>query len=278
MLVFLILFLLSNSFQLDDVQTKQIPDILYDELNIKDKELLNKLKKYEIVHPEDTTPTANEFPDFYSQGETVERSISFLHNGKKLVLDLVPNRNLVSPRYKERYYLPDGNTALRERTHDCFFHGHVRSEEQSNLALTTCEGFHGYIRRHDETFFIQPLFDQDRKRVAHVVYSPSDITGEKFQCPHDGIQTNESGYDFLNRFPLDEHHRSRRDVLTEIKYVELILVNDNSQFQRYRGDIGQTKLRAISIANVVDSDHASATECPINHMAEAAYALAPPGP
>ena len=46
---------------------KQIPDILYDELNIKDKELLNKLKKYEIVHPEDVTPTANEFPDFYSQ-------------------------------------------------------------------------------------------------------------------------------------------------------------------------------------------------------------------
>jgi hypothetical protein len=128
----------------DDVRTKQIPDILYDELNIKDKELLNKLKKYEIVHPEDATPIANEFPDFYSQvnnfaaavefgfchqhflvflsylydcmailvadrcnkpkltsrknmflmlqGEAVERSISFLHNGKKLVLDLVPNR------------------------------------------------------------------------------------------------------------------------------------------------------------------------------------------
>jgi hypothetical protein len=46
---------------------KQIPDILYDELNIKDKELLNKLKKYEIVHPEDAAPIANEFPDFYSQ-------------------------------------------------------------------------------------------------------------------------------------------------------------------------------------------------------------------
>ena len=44
-----------------------MPDILYDELNIKDKELLNKLKKYEIIHPEDVTPTANEFPDFYSQ-------------------------------------------------------------------------------------------------------------------------------------------------------------------------------------------------------------------
>ncbi|CAB4021413.1 disintegrin and metallo ase domain-containing 12-like, partial [Paramuricea clavata] len=70
---------------------------------------------------------------------------------------------------------------------------------------------------------------------------------------HDGVQTKEHDYDFLNPFPLDEHHRSRRDVLTETKYVELILVNDDSQFQLYGGDIAQTKLRAISIANVVDS-------------------------
>ncbi|CAB3994598.1 disintegrin and metallo ase domain-containing 12-like, partial [Paramuricea clavata] len=185
--------------------------------------------------------------------ETVERSISFLLNGNGVVLDLVPNRNLVSPRYKERHYLSDGVTVLRKRTHDCFFHGHVRNEENSNLALTTCEGFHGYFRRNDETFFIQPLFDQSQKRVAHVVYSPNDITGEKFQCPHDGVQTHESDYDFLNPFPLHEHHRSRRDILTEKKYVELILVNDDSQLQIYGGDIPQTKLRAISIANVVDS-------------------------
>jgi hypothetical protein len=83
------------------------------------------------------------------QDENVERSISFLHNGKNVVLDLVPNRyalyilfifyilepiaghnrsrvctelkvflviyrNLISPRYKERYYLPDGETVLRK--------------------------------------------------------------------------------------------------------------------------------------------------------------------
>ncbi|CAB4012605.1 disintegrin and metallo ase domain-containing 12-like, partial [Paramuricea clavata] len=202
MLVILILFLVSTSLQQEDV--KQIPDIVYDELNIKDKELLNKLKKYEIVHPEDVTPTANEFPDFYSQDENVERSISFQHNGKNVVLDLVRNRNLISPRYKERYYLPDGETVLR-------------------------------------------------KRVAHIIYSPNDIMGKKFQCPHDGVQTNKSSNDFLNLFPLNKHHRSRRDVLTETKYVELILVNDNSQFRHYSSDIAQTKLRAISIANVVDS-------------------------
>ncbi|CAB3992859.1 Hypothetical predicted protein [Paramuricea clavata] len=27
-----------------------------------------------------------------------------------------------------------------------------------------------------------PLFDQDQKGVAHVIYSPNDIIGEKFQC------------------------------------------------------------------------------------------------
>ena len=136
---------------------------LYNQLNMKDKEFLDKLKEYEIVYPKDVTPITNEFPDFYSEDEAIERSISFLQNGQKIVLDLVPNRNLVSPGYKEKYYLPNGHTVFRKRTHDCFFHGHVRSEENSNLALSTCEGFHGYFRRNDETFFIQPVFDQQQK-------------------------------------------------------------------------------------------------------------------
>ena len=65
----------------DDFKTKQIPDILYDQLNIKDKELLNKLKKYEIVHPEDIAPIANEFPDFYSRVSifAVAECYSFFH-------------------------------------------------------------------------------------------------------------------------------------------------------------------------------------------------------
>jgi hypothetical protein len=46
-------------------------NILPDQLNIQDKELLDKLKKYEIVHPEDVTPIANEFPDYYSEVKNV---------------------------------------------------------------------------------------------------------------------------------------------------------------------------------------------------------------
>ena len=46
-------------------------NILPEQLNIEDKELLDKLKKYEIVHPENVTPIANEFPDYYSEVKTV---------------------------------------------------------------------------------------------------------------------------------------------------------------------------------------------------------------
>jgi hypothetical protein len=61
----------------DDVQTRQIPDIPYNQLNIKDKELLNKLKKHEIVHPEDITPIANEFPNFYRQVNNFAAAVIF---------------------------------------------------------------------------------------------------------------------------------------------------------------------------------------------------------
>jgi hypothetical protein len=47
------------------VELKQIPGTLYNDLNLKDKELLDQLKKYEIVYPQDVSPIANEYPDFY---------------------------------------------------------------------------------------------------------------------------------------------------------------------------------------------------------------------
>lgn len=46
---------------------KRIPNILYDEINMNDKYLLNKLKKYEVIYPDDVAPVANEFPDFYDE-------------------------------------------------------------------------------------------------------------------------------------------------------------------------------------------------------------------
>ena len=48
------------------MQKNQVSNLLYDELNIKDKELIDKLKKYEIVRPQDETSIGNEFPDFYN--------------------------------------------------------------------------------------------------------------------------------------------------------------------------------------------------------------------
>lgn len=52
---------------LDNLETKLAPNVLYDELNTKDKDLLNKLKRYEVIHPEDVAPIANEFPEFYEE-------------------------------------------------------------------------------------------------------------------------------------------------------------------------------------------------------------------
>ena len=34
-------------------------------LNARGKELLDKLKKYEVVYPQDVSPISNEFADFY---------------------------------------------------------------------------------------------------------------------------------------------------------------------------------------------------------------------
>jgi hypothetical protein len=50
-----------------NAQLKKNSNTMYDDLNQKDKEFLERIKNYEIVHPQDVLPITNKFPDFYGQ-------------------------------------------------------------------------------------------------------------------------------------------------------------------------------------------------------------------
>ena len=51
-------------------------------LNVRDKELLDKLKKYEVVYPQDVSPISNEFPDLYSSVSSLMLCYSFLRDNQ----------------------------------------------------------------------------------------------------------------------------------------------------------------------------------------------------
>lgn len=68
--------------------------------------------------------------------------------GSRFVLDLTLNNDLLSSDYVEIHY-EGGKPVLSKGGEHCYYHGQVRGEDDSNVALSTCNGLQ--IQLHDPT-------------------------------------------------------------------------------------------------------------------------------
>ena len=130
------------------------------------------------------------------------------------------------------------------------------------MSISTCDGIEGYINDGATSFYIKPTRDAFYGHQHHIVYRLKDLyhddlySGntkltplkfEKYLNLHFGNRTVTSG-DFVG-----SRKRRRRDVFTETKYVELLIINDNRQFEANGKNLSRTTLRAKQIANLVDA-------------------------
>ncbi|XP_062522623.1 zinc metalloproteinase-disintegrin-like batroxstatin-1 [Corticium candelabrum] len=183
--------------------------------------------------------------------------------GRNYTLDLDQNRRLVSSSFKEVYFSSTGDPIINKDFENCFYHGTIRGIANSQVVVSTCNGLSGlfYHGKDPETFyFIDPAKQSNEDQFSdghiHTVYRASDLEDESITfC--DGVHGNYTAKQtFLHPGDVVEDLRAgrvRRDVASEEKIVELVLVNDNKQFQARGSDITQVADRSISLANMVDS-------------------------
>ncbi|CAG5134825.1 unnamed protein product, partial [Candidula unifasciata] len=56
----------------------------------------------------------------------------------------------------------------------CYYHGSVRKDEWSSVAVSTCNGIRGVIQMHNETYIIHPLIKDDEDlEHPHVIFKAS---------------------------------------------------------------------------------------------------------
>ncbi|XP_053548942.1 disintegrin and metalloproteinase domain-containing protein 12 [Bombina bombina] len=130
----------------------------------------------------------------------------------------------------------------------CYYHGKVEGYPDSDVSLSCCFGLRGLITLQNRAYVVEP---QANSTTNHLFFRAEHLKLASGSCSQyfnlSGISLNDT-----LQFSQSYIRRPKRDTLKMTKYVELVIVADNREFQRQRKDVDVVKHRLIEIANYVD--------------------------
>ncbi|XP_034426097.1 disintegrin and metalloproteinase domain-containing protein 12-like [Hippoglossus hippoglossus] len=171
--------------------------------------------------------------------------------GVQLLLALEKNEGLFASDYTETHYLEDGSavTGAHNFTANCYYHGEVQGRVNSDVSLSTCAGIKGFISLEGKSYVLEP--SADHNDGTHWIYSAEHLSLAPGTCGHD-LNTSHPT-ELADSGPFRTFStRHKRHAQTTTKYVELIIVADNREFQKQGKDADRVKQRLAEIANYVD--------------------------
>ncbi|GCC30186.1 disintegrin and metalloproteinase domain-containing protein 12 isoform X1 [Chiloscyllium punctatum] len=176
--------------------------------------------------------------------------------GKQLVIELERNDVLFAENYTETHYLLDGSAVINTQNHTghCYYHGHVQGYSQSIVSLSTCSGLRGFVSFENKSYILEPI--EGVTDNTHLIYRAENLKGNVGTCGHN-FRTSATTVDTDTEFLQRSSTRHKRDISKTTKYVELVIVADNREFQKQGKDLEKTKQRLIEIGNFVDKFYRS---------------------
>ncbi|XP_052002073.1 disintegrin and metalloproteinase domain-containing protein 12-like isoform X2 [Xyrauchen texanus] len=213
---------------------------------------LTKLEHYQIIVP--LLLEGNEQrPISWLRSRTPPASLCILiqTEGKQLILSVEKNHGLFASHYTETHYREDGQTVscYHNSTMNCYYHGEVQGYAHSDVTLSTCSGIRGFILLENKTLMVEPAFEPAND--THVIYDGQHLHFLSGSCGH-GHNISTVNHANAGELPQLFSPRHKRDVQETTKYVELIIVADNREFQKQGKDVEKVKQRLAEIANYVD--------------------------
>ncbi|XP_043733353.1 disintegrin and metalloproteinase domain-containing protein 15 isoform X3 [Cervus elaphus] len=174
-------------------------------------------------------------------------------DGESHILELLQNRELVSGRPTLVWYQPDGTRVVSEghTLENCCYEGRVHGHAHSWVSLCTCSGLRGLVILSPERSYSVELGPGDLQG-SPVISRIQDLLLPRHTCALSwpaSVLTQA-----LPEHPLGQRHthRWRRDVVTETKIVELVIVADHSEVQRHR-DFQSLLNRTLEVALLLDT-------------------------
>ncbi|XP_060692694.1 disintegrin and metalloproteinase domain-containing protein 19 [Hemiscyllium ocellatum] len=216
----------------------------------------NHIIKYETIVPQWLTSGPLEHPPSQNQ-HPAWAEIQVTAEGRHYILEIQKNEQLMALGYAETHYSPTGEqrTSYPDHKSHCLYHGNVKGFKHSSVVLSTCRGLRGLIILNmNLSYMVQPLEDS---LDHHLIYRTEHLKLKGGTCGHQESKREENWVkDFTRQFH-PEHHRVKRDVVKDMKYVELYVVADYAEFQKHNWDLEKTKLKLKETVNYVDKYYRS---------------------
>ncbi|XP_037546888.1 zinc metalloproteinase-disintegrin-like BjussuMP-1 [Nematolebias whitei] len=223
--------------------------------------LLSHVQNYEVVRPQRRqdrrtrslrvnqvrTPYLNCFISLQIYPDRVQYDLTI--EGRNHTIHLEKNWNLLSENYTETFYSGDGERVTVSPTEEfCFYHGHVQNQADSSVSVGICSGISGFLRVGPQLYLIQPLGRTDREE--HAVYKQEQLKVGGYGSASSSATT-----------PCDQDRMPQPAALLKSRswnserlagpqrFVELFVVADNTEYQRYGKE---TSSRVLGAVNHVD--------------------------
>ncbi|XP_063814703.1 disintegrin and metalloproteinase domain-containing protein 8 [Pseudophryne corroboree] len=201
------------------------------------------IKLHHVFSKRDLHGTQDLYPDHAHYALTV--------GGNNLILKLIKNREFLGKSFTVTYYLEDETevTETQDGEDHCFYHGDVDGESDSSASISICNGINGFFQVDDQMYLIEPLSGVD-DQGEHAVYKHEHLRMKRGTCQDTNSNTV---YDYGPKVAAMLKPQSWRfaPLHTGIRYVELFLVVDNTEYLKYK-DIPTLQHRMKEIVNHVD--------------------------
>uniref|UniRef100_A0A8C7EUG6 ADAM metallopeptidase domain 15 n=1 Tax=Neovison vison TaxID=452646 RepID=A0A8C7EUG6_NEOVI len=157
-------------------------------------------------------------------------------DGEKHVLELLRDRELVPGRPSLTWYQPDGTrvVGVGHSLGNCCYQGAVRGHAGSWVSVCTCSGLRGLVILSPGRSYTLDLEPGDLRAPPSIsriqdLFLPGHTCAMSRRVPAPTQVPLERPWGQSH----SHTHRRRRDVLTETKTIELVIVADHSEVQRY---------------------------------------------
>ncbi|XP_058165774.1 disintegrin and metalloproteinase domain-containing protein 15 isoform X6 [Dasypus novemcinctus] len=174
-------------------------------------------------------------------------------DGESHILELLQNRELIPGRPTLVWYQPDGTRVVSEghTLENCCYQGRVQGHTDSWVSVCTCSGLRGLVVLSPERSYALELEPGDPQGPP-IISRIQDLLLPGYTCAlrrRASLPTRA-----LPEVPVGQRHirRRRRDVVTETKTVELVIVADHSEVQRYP-DSQRLLNRTLEVAVLLDT-------------------------
>ncbi|XP_077454466.1 disintegrin and metalloproteinase domain-containing protein 22 isoform X2 [Stigmatopora argus] len=219
--------------------------------------LLYSRDNYSMVDHHELSTQVLGRPESNQVNHVAQASFQVEAFGRTFTLDVELNHDLLSSEYVEKHLSEKGKTVVTAGGEHCYYQGKVRDIPHSFAALSTCHGLHGMFFDGNHTYLIEPGGEGAVNHGnVHLIYKsgrPDGLHDLDGDFPETAFPTPPFlGSRVVHRRRKRQATHVPRSVEDEVKYLELMVINDHLMYKKHRLSVGHTNNYAKSVVNMAD--------------------------